>query len=322
MDSPLIHSELHIDLTYSTSPESIYSRTTSYQTRFITDSSALSLYSSQLDDSQPQIPLSIASTLLTQRTLSRDSFHSLVRHFKTENGGKTLQFSSILTSTFSTTTFILAPRWLLPSNVPISQFRIKSTNTTEVPTFLFARNPLSDMSSINIDITVLQLALQLCNAGFGQKKRLISSDKPSNSSVSSKSISEDEMIIIQVNGIEKEASINLSLEFTRTLKRAKLSINEAFRNVFVFWSSGFGKKSGFLPFSQLLSSYSFKDKYFIPDSERKRFVEMAVKNPQGENCKFSMQGPMRKYQAKVGSTLRFVYEVVARIEGTNSVHQM
>ena len=38
--------------------------------------------------------------------------------------------------------------------------------------------------------------------------------------------------------------------------------------------------------------------------------------------KFSMQGPMRKYQAKVGATLKLMYEVVARIEGVNSIHQM
>ena len=61
-------SELHIDLTYSTSVESKYSRTTSFVTRFITESYALSLYSPQLDDTQPQIPLSITSPLLNKRS--------------------------------------------------------------------------------------------------------------------------------------------------------------------------------------------------------------------------------------------------------------
>ena len=319
-------SELHIDLTYSTSVESKYSRTTSFVTRFITESYALSLFSPQLDDTQPQIPLSITSPLLNKRSSYLYHSHSSVRHFKTENGGKTVQFSSILTSNFNTTTFILAPRWILPSNVYLSQFRIKSTNTTDVPTFLLVRNPLSDMSNVNVDITALKLALQLCNQNFGQSKAAAAAAIPLNKSASSsstnKAVSENEMIILQVNSVEKDASINLALELTRTLKQGKRSIHEAFRNVFVFWSSGFGKKSGFLPLSELLSFQSLKDKFLIPDSERKRFVEMAVRSPQGETMKFSMQGPMRKYQAKVGSTLKLMYEVVARIEGVNSVHQM
>ena len=317
-------SELHIDLTYSTSVESKYSRTTSFVTRFITESYALSLFSPQLDDTQPQIPLSITSPLLNKRSSFFYHSHSSVRHFKTENGGKTVQFSSILTSNFNTTTFILAPRWILPSNVYLSQFRIKSTNTTDVPTFLLVRNPLSDMSNVNVDITALKLALQLCNQNFGQSKAAaaIPLNKSASSSSANKAVSENEMIILQVNSVEKDASINLALELTRTLKQGKRSINEAFRNVFVFWSSGFGKKSGFLPLSELLSFQSLKDKFLIPDSERKRFVEMAIRSPQGETMKFSMQGPMRKYQAKVGSTLKLMYEVVARIEGVNSIHQM
>lgn len=317
-------SELHIDLTYSTSVESKYSRTTSFVTRFITESYALSLFSPQLDDTQPQIPLSITSPLLNKRSSFFYHSHSSVRHFKTENGGKTVQFSSILTSNFNTTTFILAPRWILPSNVYLSQFRIKSTNTTDVPTFLLVRNPLSDMSNVNVDITALKLALQLCNQNFGQSKAAaaIPLNKPASSSSANKAVSENEMIILQVNSVEKDASINLALELTRTLKQGKRSIHEAFRNVFVFWSSGFGKKSGFLPLSELLSFQSLKDKFLIPDSERKRFVEMAIRSPQGETMKFSMQGPMRKYQAKVGSTLKLMYEVVARIEGVNSIHQM
>lgn len=246
-----------------------------------------------------------------------------MRHYKTENGGKTIVFSSILTSNFNTSTFILAPRWMLPSNVYVSQFRIKSTNSPEIPTFLLVRNPQSDMTNVNVDVAALKLALQLCNQGFVQKKQPISGSKPANSTAASKAINENEMIILQVNGVEKGASINLALELTRTLKQqAKLSMSEAFRNVFVFWSSGFGKKSGFLPLSELLSSQFLKDKFFLPDSERKRFVEMAVKNPQGETLKFSMQGPMRKYQVKAGSTLTLVYDVVARIEGVNSAHQM
>ena len=252
--------------------------------------------------------------------------HPSVRHFKTENGGKTVQFSSILTSNFNTTTFILAPRWILPPNVYLSQFRIKSTNTTDVPTFLLVRNPLSDMSNVNVDVTALKLALQLCNQNFGQTKATAAAatslNKPASSTTTNKTISENEMIILQVNGVEKDASINLAMELTRTLKQGKMSISEAFRNVFVFWSSGFGKKSGFLPLSELLSFQSLKDKFLIPDSERKRFVEMAIKSPQGETMKFSMQGPMRKYQAKVGATLKLMYEVVARIEGVNSIHQM
>lgn len=64
----MIRSELHIDLTYSTSPESKYYRTTSFITQFVTESFALSLYSPQFDDSQPQIPLSITSPLLNKRT--------------------------------------------------------------------------------------------------------------------------------------------------------------------------------------------------------------------------------------------------------------
>ena len=257
--------------------------------------------------------------------------HPSVRHFKTENGGKTIQFSSILTSNFNTTTFILAPRWILPPNVYLSQFRIKSTNTTDVPTFLLVRNPLSDMSNVNVDVTALKLALQLCNQNFGQTKatatatataEATSLNKPASSTTTNKTIGENEMIILQVNGVEKDASINLAMELTRTLKQGKMSISEAFRNVFVFWSSGFGKKSGFLPLSELLSFQSLKDKFLIPDSERKRFVEMAIKSPQGETMKFSMQGPMRKYQAKVGATLKLMYEVVARIEGVNSIHQM
>ena len=320
-------SELHIDLTYSTSVESKYSRTTSFVTRFITESYALSLFSPQLDDTQPQIPLSITSPLLNKRSSFFYHSHSLVRHFKTENGGKTVQFSSILTSNFNTTTFILAPRWILPSNVYLSQFRIKSTNTTDVPTFLLVRNPLSDMSNVNVDITALKLALQLCNQNFGQSKAAAAAaaiplNKSASSSSANKAVSENEMIILQVNSVEKDASINLALELTRTLKQGKRSIHEAFRNVFVFWSSGFGKKSGFLPLSELLSFQSLKDKFLIPDSERKRFVEMSVRSPQGETMKFSMQGPMRKYQAKVGSTLKLMYEVVARIEGVNSIHQM
>ena len=88
------------------------------------------------------------------------------------------------------------------------------------------------------------------------------------------------------------------------------------------WSSGFGKKSGSVTLTELLSLQSLKGKFLIPDSERRRFVEMAIKSPQGETMKFSMQGPMRKYQAKVGATLKLMYEVVARIEGVNSIHQM
>ena len=182
------------------------------------------------------------------------------------------------------------------------------------------------MSNVNVDVTALKLALQLCNQNFGQTKATAAAatslNKPASSTTTNKAISENEMIILQVNGVEKDASINLAMELTRTLKQGKMSISEAFRNVFVFWSSGFGKKSGFLPLSELLSFQSLKDKFLIPDSERKRFVEMAIKSPQGETMKFSMQGPMRKYQAKVGATLKLMYEVVARIEGVNSIHQM
>ena len=106
------------------------------------------------------------------------------------------------------------------------------------------------------------------------------------------------------------------------VKTRKAEYTRSISKRVVFWSSGFGKKSGFLPLSELLSFQSLKGKFLIPDSERKRFVEMAVRSPQGETMKFSMQGPMRKYQAKVGSTLKLMYEVVARIEGVNSVHQM
>ena len=153
---------------------------------------------------------------------------------------------------------------------------------------------------------------------FSQRPHMRESPFP----VSQSNIYKNWVTALQVNSMEKDASINLALELTRTLKQGKLSIHEAFRNVFVFWSSGFGKKSGFLPLSELLSFQSLKDKFLIPDSERKRFVEMAVRSPQGETMKFSMQGPMRKYQAKVGSTLKLMYEVVARIEGVNSIHQM
>ena len=300
----LSSSELHLDVVYSSSTTSVYSRTASYVTRFVASSQAISLSSSRFDASQPPLPLSLSSPLLSRCI---GFIHSLVvRSFKQEFGGKILRFSAILSASLDVTFLLLAPRWILPPNLHIAHMNVKSLESSASYSFNIVRSALVNLSRLSVNGSALADCIDLWSSVSGGVAR---------------SKEEKELFVVQICSVSKGASIHVELDMLRMLKAEGVSLSEAFRTVFAFWSCERGKRSGFLPLAQLVSPRILQNERLLASSARQRRAELSVRDSSKEELRFSLKGAIRMYPTKVGSKVDVVYRL-SQLEEVDSVHQV
>lgn len=295
-------SELHLDVVYSSSTTSVYSRTASYATQFVASAQAISLSSSRFDASQPQLPLSLSSPLLSRRM---DVLPSLVvRSFKQEFGGKTLRFSAILSASLDVTFLLVAPRWILPPNLHIARMNVKSSESSSF-SFNIVRSALVNLSRLSVNGSALADCIDLWSSLSERGDR---------------SKEERELFVVQICSVSKGASIHVELDMLRVLQTEGIRLSEAFKAVFAFWSCERGKRSGYLPLAQLVSPRLLQNEALLPTSAGQRRVEVSVRDASKGELRFSLKGALRMYPTKAGSKVDVVYRL-SRSE-TDSVHQV
>ena len=155
----MIHSELRLDVVYSSQLDSLYTRTTSYVYEFVVDDSVLHVQSSHIDDTQPSPPQMVSSQLLNQGEISF-SLSFLVREYKQHTAGKALLFSAAIQSSRPISLCIFAPLWLLPPASKFSRLSIARESDSALE-LLLTHNALSDLYQVTLDPAILESLIPL-----------------------------------------------------------------------------------------------------------------------------------------------------------------
>jgi hypothetical protein len=133
------------------------------------------------------------------------------------------------------------------------------------------------------------------------------------------------MVLVHAAAVHEESVVNGVLELSRFWNGDSQTMKEVLKNVFVMWNCEKEKKHGYMCLTQLCQEQHERticESFLQSESLRPKFVDLSVRDKDGNILKYSKQSVIRKYKLKVGIQYTLQFVISEAIKRPNSFHQM